>query len=111
MSDFNLCHNLKKKSLLKHARVFHTVLDIAKKKKKLKISNIKLLKGQKILKNQKIHYLEIVETKHNIYDYTIKKNKRKMGQYSFRYCQKKKKNNTIDKYKRKIGYLLIYLFI
>ena len=53
MSDFNLCHNLKKKSLLKHARVFHTVLDIAKKKKKkkkLKISNIKTSKWPKNIK-------------------------------------------------------------
>ena len=49
MSDFNLCHNLKKKSLLKHARVFHTVLDIAKKKK-LKISNIKTSKRPKNIK-------------------------------------------------------------
>ena len=32
-----------------------------------KIHMLRLLKCQKILKNQKIHYLEIIETKQNIY--------------------------------------------
>ena len=36
---------------------------------------------QKILKSQMIHYLEIIETKQNIYDYTIEKYKRKMCYY------------------------------
>ena len=39
--------------------------DIVKKKKKNQIE--KLPKYQKILKNQKIHYLEIIEIKQNIY--------------------------------------------
>ena len=33
-----------------------------------KIQILKLLKDQKILKNQMIHYLDIIETKQNIYD-------------------------------------------
>ena len=33
---------------------------------------------QKILKNYKIHCLKIIETKQNIYDYTIEKYKRKI---------------------------------
>ena len=40
---------------------------------------LKLLKIQKILKNHMIHYLEIIETKQNIYDLTIEKYKIKMG--------------------------------
>ena len=32
-----------------------------------KFKYLKLLKDQKILKNQMIHYLEIIETKQNIY--------------------------------------------
>ena len=43
---------------------------------------LKLPKGKKKgKKNQKIywHYLEIIETKQNIYDYQIKKYKRKIG--------------------------------
>ena len=32
-----------------------------------KIHTLKLLKCQKILKNQKIHYLEIIEAKQNVY--------------------------------------------
>ena len=39
-----------------------------KKKKHSKIQILKLLKDQNILKNQMIHYLEIIETKQNIYD-------------------------------------------
>ena len=38
------------------------------KKNNSKIQILKLLKDQKILKNQMIHYLEIIETKQNIYD-------------------------------------------
>ena len=37
-------------------------------KNNLKIQILKLLKDQKILKNQIIHCLEIIETKQNIYD-------------------------------------------
>ena len=33
-----------------------------------KIKILKLLKDQEILKNQMVHYLEIIETKQNIYD-------------------------------------------
>ena len=40
---------------------------------------LKFLKYQKILKNQMIHYLEIIETKQNIYDLTTEKYKRKFG--------------------------------
>ena len=43
-----------------------------------KIQILKLLKDQKILKNHMIHYLEIIETKQNIYDLTIEKYKIKM---------------------------------
>ena len=43
-----------------------------------KIHILKLLKDQKILKNHMIHYLEIIETKQNIYDLTIEKYKIKM---------------------------------
>ena len=38
---------------------------------------LKLLKCQKILKNQKIHYLEIIETKQNVYITTQQRNIRK----------------------------------
>ena len=37
-----------------------------------------------------IHYLEIIETKQNIYDYTIEKYKGKMGYFqknNFNYCK------------------------
>ena len=37
-------------------------------KNNLKIQILKLLKGQKILKNQIIYCLKIIETKQNIYD-------------------------------------------
>ena len=37
-------------------------------KNNLKIQMLKLLKDQKILKNQMIHCLEIIKTKQNIYD-------------------------------------------
>ena len=43
-----------------------------------KIQILKLLKDQKILNNHMIHYLEIIETKQNIYDLTIEKYKIKM---------------------------------
>ena len=68
--DFNLCYNLMKKSLLervmaykKFVRKFQTL-----QKNNQKIQILKLLKDQKILKNQIIHGLEIIETKQNIYD-------------------------------------------
>ena len=51
---------------------------VKKKKKNSKIQILKLLKDQKILKNQIIHYLEIIETKQNMYDKIIEKYKRKM---------------------------------
>ena len=38
------------------------------KKKKIKKLDIKTSERQKILKNRMIHYLEIIETKQNIYD-------------------------------------------
>ena len=38
---------------------------------------LRLLKCQKILKNQKIHYLEIIETKQNVYITTQYRNIRK----------------------------------
>ena len=44
-----------------------------------KIQILKFLKDQKILKNQMIHYLKIIETKQNIYYLTIEKYKIKMG--------------------------------
>ena len=53
-----ICNDLQKS--------FQTFSDIVKKKKK-KIQIEKLPKYQKILKNQKIHYLEIIEIKQNIY--------------------------------------------
>ena len=52
---------------------------------------LKLLKCQKILKNQKIHYLEIIETKKKcIYNYTIEKYKKKIS-----YHKKNKKNQWL----------------
>ena len=66
----DLCYNLVKKSFLeramaykKFARQFQTL-----QQNNSKIKILKLLKDQKILKNQMIHYLEIIETKQNIYD-------------------------------------------
>ena len=50
------------------------------------IQMLKLLKGQKILKNYKIYFLQISETKKNVYNYTIENYKRKID-----YLQK---NNT-----------------
>ena len=58
-----------KKSLLEREMTskknFQTVSDTAKNN--LKIQILKILKDQKILKNQMIHCLEIIETKQNIY--------------------------------------------
>ena len=58
-------------------------LPALKKKKKLKNQDIKQYLTQriiqKIFKNQKIHCLEIIETKQNVYDHTIEKYKRMMG--------------------------------
>ena len=70
---FNFCYNLIKKSLLER------VISCEKSTNWFQI--LKFSKGQKILKNQKIHYLEIFETKYiyiYIYDYTIEKYKRKI---------------------------------
>ena len=70
--NFNLCYNLMKKSLLEHAMTYKKIVSFRyckKKKKSSKIQILKLLKDQKILKNQMIHCLEIIEKKkQNIYD-------------------------------------------
>ena len=50
---------------------------------------LKILKCQKILKNQKIHYLEIIEAKQNVYITTQQRNIRK------RWVTLKKKNMAI----------------
>ena len=56
MSDFNLCHNLMKKPLLKHARAYKNFpysfrySNKKKKKKTLKISNIITSKRPKNIK-------------------------------------------------------------
>ena len=42
-----------------------------------KIHMLRLLKCQKILKNKKIHYLKIIETKQNVYITTQYRNIRK----------------------------------
>ena len=59
-----MCNDLQK--------ICQIVSDIVKKKKKKKkpskIHIVKLLKDQKILKNQMIHCLGIIETKQNVYD-------------------------------------------
>ena len=67
--DFNLYYNLMKKPLLEHAmayKKFQTISDTAKNNSKIQI--LKLLKDQKILKNQMIDCLEIIEIEQNIYD-------------------------------------------
>ena len=81
-----------KKPLLECAIVYkkncETISDTAKSNSKIQI--LKLLKDQKILKNQMIHCLEIIETKQNIYDQTIEKYKRKMSYFQknhFNYCK------------------------
>ena len=70
--NVNLCYNLMNKSLIKHAMAYKKFVRqfqiLQKKKKNSKIQILKLLKDQKILKNQMIHGLEIIETKQNIYD-------------------------------------------
>ena len=58
--DFNWCYNLMKKSLLECA--------LAYKKFVRQFQTLKLLKDQKISKNQMIYCLEIIETKQNMYD-------------------------------------------
>ena len=45
----------------------------------MKFQILKILKDQKILKNQIIHCLKIIKTKQNLYDQTIEKYKKKMG--------------------------------
>ena len=66
----DLCYNLVKKSFLeramaykKFARQFQTL-----QQNNSKTQILKLLKDQKILKNQMIYCLVIIETKQNIYD-------------------------------------------
>ena len=62
--------NLMKKSLLKRAmnyKKFVRQFQIPQKNNS-KIQILKLLKDQNILNNQMIRYLEIIETKQNIYD-------------------------------------------
>ena len=81
--NFNLCYNLMKKPLLEHAMAYKNFVkqfQILQKKKNSKIQILKLLKDQKILKNQMIHYLKIIETKIYIYIYIYMiKQKRKMS--------------------------------
>ena len=69
--DFNLCYNLIKKSLPEYAMTYKNFFKKFQilQKNNSKIQILKLLKDQKILKNQMIlHCLEILETKQNIYD-------------------------------------------
>ena len=63
--DFNLCHNLMKKPLPERAMTYKKFVKQFQilQKNNSKIQILKLLKDQKILKNQIIHYLEIIETK------------------------------------------------
>ena len=63
--DFNLCYNLMKKSLLEHAIAYKKFVKQFQilQKNNSKIQVLNLLKDQKILKNQMIHYLKIIETK------------------------------------------------
>ena len=62
--------NLMKKPLFERAMVYKKFAKqfqiLQQNNSKIKI--LKLLKDQKILKNQTIHYLEMIETKQNIYD-------------------------------------------
>ena len=66
----DLCYNLVKKSLLERAMAYKKFARkfqiLQQNNSKIKI--LKLLKDQNFLKNQMIHYLEIIETKQNIYD-------------------------------------------
>ena len=68
--NFNLYYNLMKKSLLKHAMAYKKFVRQFQilQTNNSKIQILKLLKDQKILKNQIIHCLEIIETTQNIYD-------------------------------------------
>ena len=68
--DFNLYYNLMKKSLLERAMAYTKFVKQFQilQKNNSKIQILKFLKCQKILKNQMIHCLEIIETKQNIYD-------------------------------------------
>ena len=47
-------------------KICQTISDTAKNNSKLQI--LKLFKDQKMLKNQMIHFLQIIETKQDIYD-------------------------------------------
>ena len=68
--DFNLCYNLMKKLLFEHAIAYKKFVKQFQilQTNNSKIQILKLLKEQKILKNQMVHCLEIIETKQNIYD-------------------------------------------
>ena len=68
--DFNLCYNLMKKPLLEHAMTYKKFVRQFQilQKNNSKIQIFKLLKDQKILKNQMIHCLKIIKTKQNIHD-------------------------------------------
>ena len=70
LHDFNLYFNLMKKPLLERAIAYKKIVRQFQipQKKNSKIQILKLLKYQKILKNQMIHCLEIIETKQNICD-------------------------------------------
>ena len=61
----DLCYNLVKKSLLEHAMAYKNFVKKFQilQKNNSKIQILKLLKNQKILKNQIIHFLKIIETK------------------------------------------------
>ena len=58
------------KSLLERAITYKKIVKKFQilQKNNSKIHILKLLKDQKILKNQMIHYLENIETKQNIYN-------------------------------------------
>ena len=60
-----------KKPLLEHAMAYKNFVKRFQilQKNNSKIQILKLLKDQKILKNQMIHYLKIIETKIYIYIY------------------------------------------
>ena len=57
-------------SLLERAMAYKKIVKQFQilQKNNLKIQILKLLKDQKILKNQMIHYLEIIKIKQNIYN-------------------------------------------
>ena len=59
-----------KKSLLERAMTYKKFVRKFQilQKNNSKIQILKLMKDQKILKNQMIHCIEIIETKQNIYD-------------------------------------------